>query len=38
MEPGEGAGAGCTAVITLICGAPHCGQKGTPSSTALPHL
>src|SRR5512135_1606896 len=38
MEPGGGTGAGCAAVITLICGALHCGQKGTPSSTGFPHL
>lgn len=31
-------GGGWAAVITLICGALHCGQKGTPSSTGFPHL
>jgi hypothetical protein len=24
--------------VTRICGAPQCGQKGTPSSTAAWHL
>ena len=27
-----------SAMTTRICGAEHCGQKGTPSSTMDPHL
>ena len=27
-----------SAITTRICGAEHCGQKATPSSTRCPHL
>lgn len=28
-------GATASGVVTRICGAPHCGQNGTPSSTGF---